>query len=215
MKLSDIPSGSDEITPEWLTHALRSAGIIKNGSVIAVENREPDITGMAGLVTRLNLRYDTMKEGAPASIIAKSPSPVPHLRRLFGELGFYENELMFYNKIADLCGLRVPRCYYAKVDTGKHNYLLLLEDIAPVARVGDMVAGCSRRDAELAITHIAGFHARFWQSPDLKPLMWIQSSEQRVEAMRETYSDSWLTFLERCPSGWQPSWPNRKRGRWS
>ena len=70
-----IPDGPAELTPEWLTCALRQTGTIKDARVISVDARPTGAgVGFIGQVVRVTLCYDMGEEGAPRSLIAKLPA---------------------------------------------------------------------------------------------------------------------------------------------
>ena len=183
MALLEIPSGPQELTPEWLTKALRSTGTIKSATVQSFE-MEPDIaegTGLMGQLARVTLGYDQPEQTAPASLIAKFPTYAPENRGVADLFRFYEIETRFYEEIADEVELRTPRRYYSARAADSTNFILLLEDLAP-ALVGDQVAGCSTDEAELAIRELAKFHATWWESPRLAKLDWLWAMNHPVRA---------------------------------
>lgn len=51
-------------------------------------------------------------------------------------------------------------------------HILLLEDLAP-ARSGSRTKGCSPTEAQIAIHHIARFHAHWWENPRLDNSDWL------------------------------------------
>ena len=76
-----IPSGPDEITPEWLTQALRSTGVATESQVTSVTSDMMAAgQGFAGQLARLEPTYASREEGAPTSIVAKFPSAHPPTR---------------------------------------------------------------------------------------------------------------------------------------
>ena len=154
-----IPTEPAELTPAWLTAALRQTGALRAASVTSVE---PEMLsegrGFTGRVLRLRLGYDAPEAGAPASLVAKLPTPDPGIRAALNHLGLYEREFRFYTEIAGSPDLPVPRPYYADMDREAGVSILLLEDLAR-ARAGDNVAGCSDEDLCLAVSHLARFQA--------------------------------------------------------
>ena len=108
-----IPSGPDEITPEWLTQALGSRGVATESEVTLVtSNVMAAGQGFAGQLARLEPAYASHGEGAPTSIVAKFPSAHPPTRELLNSLGGYQREVRFYEEIAARVELRTPVCYY-------------------------------------------------------------------------------------------------------
>ena len=146
-----IPAGPQDLTPEWLTQALRQSSVIGDAAVSSLETETiAEGVGLIGQLARVTPRYDRPEAGAPASLIGKFPAAAPENRELAGQLRFYEREFRFYEEIAEEVELRTPRRYFGAMDADSGEYVLLLEDLAP-ARVGDQLAGCSRREADLAV----------------------------------------------------------------
>jgi hypothetical protein len=111
----DIPASLGELTPEWLTAQLRSAGVLRTGR-IAGFRAEPlgEGAGFVGEVARLHLELEGAV--APRSLVAKLPTRVPE-NRLTGELlGLYEREILFYRELAEHVPLRKPRLYGSDMD---------------------------------------------------------------------------------------------------
>jgi hypothetical protein len=95
------------------------------------------------LVTRLILETDVDR---PRSVIAKFPSPVPDNRGVAHTYDMYGREVRFYQEIAPTTRMRTPVCHYADFDPASQDFVLLLEDLGHL-RIGDQVAGCTRRSA--------------------------------------------------------------------
>jgi hypothetical protein len=112
--MSAIPEHLEEITPEWLTEALRTRGWLANGTVQKVEREVlGEGEGFMGVIGRLRLDFDGEPGGAPASLIAKLPTPIES-NRVMGEiLGAYWREIHFYREMATGFPVRVPELYYA------------------------------------------------------------------------------------------------------
>jgi plasmid maintenance system killer protein len=112
-----IPTGPEELTPEWLTWALRHRGTLTRA---AVESFHAEIIGKgAGFISRVarvNLRYDKAEEGAPASLIAKFPGLDPEMRARAWSWGAYEKDVWFYQELAREISLRAPRHYFSDID---------------------------------------------------------------------------------------------------
>ncbi|MEX0785478.1 MAG: phosphotransferase [Dehalococcoidia bacterium] len=193
-----IPAGPHELSEEWLTAALRQTGTIRKARVTAFD-MDPNIAagvGFMGILAKLAVEYDQPEEGAPASIIAKFPTPIPENRQIAELYHFYESETRFYEQIADEVELRTPRRYYSQYDTESGDFILLLEDMAP-ATVGDQVNGCSIAQAELCLRELAKFHATWWESPRLKQLDWLPDMNETVrkETVQANYQAAWPHFV--------------------
>lgn len=187
------------MTPEWLTLALRETGAVKSATVKSFDSAMlGEGAGFMGQLAKLRLHYNGPEAGAPRSLIAKFPSDIPENREIGNVFRFYEREIRFYQEIAEEVELRTPRCYYSAMDVDDDRYVLLLEDMAP-ARVGDQLSGCSARQSELAVCELAKFHATWWESPRLAAMDWMPASNDpaQVQAVEDSYRDTWDSFLER------------------
>src|SRR3990172_855059 len=138
-----IPRGPHDLTPEWLTEALRRSGTLGSAAVTAVDTEViGEGAGFMGQLALVRLRYDRPEEGAPQTLIAKLPAAAPENREVAMFFRFYEREVRFYEQIADALELRTPRRYCSQFEPATGASVLLLEDLAP-ARVGDQLAGGS------------------------------------------------------------------------
>lgn len=197
MKTMTIPAGPQELTPEWLTDALRSTGTIGKAAVASIDVKViAEGSGFIGQLALVRLAYDANEPGAPASLIAKFPAASPAGREIGNLFNFYEREIRFYEEIADEVELATPRRYFSAMDTESKEYILLLEDLAP-ARVGDQVEGCLIPAAELAVRSIAKFHATWWESPKLDEIAsWMPQLDAPVHRSAEhSYAQAWGPFI--------------------
>ena len=192
------PRSPEEMTPEWLTAALRSRGTIKDAAVTSARV-EPigEGAGFLGQLARLHLTYDRSEAGAPVTVIAKLPTLDPGGREVCRLFEFYEREIRFYDRIAPDVTLRVPRAYYTSMDPAADDFLLLLEDLCDV-RMVDEVAGCTAQEAEQIIRGIAEQHARWWESPALAEVeTWMPAVNAPVQQTAEpAYNQAWEPFLQ-------------------
>ena len=91
MSTLPIPATMDEVTPEWLTAALRQGGCLGQAAVIAAPRVQiGQGVGILGELARITLQYDRSEPGAPRTLIAKIPTADPGGRGIAEMLGFYE-----------------------------------------------------------------------------------------------------------------------------
>ncbi len=193
-----IPASLADITPEWLTGALREGGALKSGRVVAFD-REPIAAGVGllGELQRLSLSYEGANADAPATLIAKAPTQDPGGRGLAMMLGFYEVEERFYRELAAGAPVCTPRCYYGAGDPETVRFVLLLEDLGTL-RLGDQLAGMTVDEARIAMEEFARFHARFWDGPDGKQYGWVPGFDHpRFVALEMAYPGASQAYLER------------------
>ena len=170
-----VTDTAGELTPAWLTDALRGDGVLGDGAVAFAKADQINVgQGFAGRVFRVAVTYEGAPNTAPRTLIAKLPASDPGARTLIDDLGMYRNEIAFYDELASEAGVRTPRRYFAAQDPAARRYVLLLEDIAP-ARVGDDVAGCTVEEDELVLGRLAEMHARWWNESRLESFAWLSS----------------------------------------
>jgi hypothetical protein len=156
-----LPASETQMTPEWLTAALRRSGVLERGSVRSVRpQRIAEGVGLMARLARLEVEYEGADKSAPTSIIAKFPIDLPQNLQIAQFYRFYERECSFYQELASQTPLRVPRSYVNERDADG-GFVLLLEDLG-AARIGDQVAGNSAKDALRALSALAEHHAQFW-----------------------------------------------------
>ena len=104
----DIPLKLEDITPDWLTRALQSSGLIASNKVISIDAQIiGEETGFLGLVARLTPEYAAPETDAPTSLILKMPTPLKN--RILGQsLGVYEKEIRFYRDLQSRLNVDSP-----------------------------------------------------------------------------------------------------------
>ncbi len=162
-----IPRRVREMTPEWLTEVFAEAGI-EAPSITALDVEQINIgTGFAGRVLRLRPTYEGSADGAPASLIAKTPSPVAEMRAMLAEMRGYELESLFYAELLEGTPTPVPTCLWNAVDIESGDFMLILEDLDGYdvgGQTGDDV------DPELVtamVVEAARLHRAWWNDDRL------------------------------------------------
>ena len=153
-----IPPAVEDVSPEWLTAALRETGAISaDARVINVRTEQIALdTGFSSLLYRLHLTGVDV----PASVIVKLPA-VSEARGAMEMLGGYLREVAFYQNIAGRAPIRTPRVHAARIDPDTSNFILVLEDLHHWDNA-DHLAGLSLRRARRAIAELAKLHS--WSS---------------------------------------------------
>ncbi|HEX3611267.1 MAG TPA: phosphotransferase [Sporichthyaceae bacterium] len=169
----------EDLTPEWLTAALRSRGTLAPGTEVAAADSEVIGTGQLGHVVRTTLRYAGDGAG-PSSVVVKLPSEDPGSRQLGAAMGVYEAEVHFYEQVAPRLTGRVPDLYHAAVDPATGRFTLVIEDVGASTVPGDMLAGCTPDRAALAIGELVGLQAPIWNDPELIRLPWLDIARTRM-----------------------------------
>lgn len=193
-----VPPTMNEVTPEWLTGALREGGHIGEATVVAIESTAiGEGVGFLGELRRIEMRYDREAAGAPASLIAKVPTAFPEARAVGMQFRYYERENRFYDEVAPHIALRIPRAYYTGTDTEAGNFVLLMEDLTGLAELGDQLAGCDIATAEMVVRELAKFHAAWWNNPKVRALEWMPRVNDPLQLFAgELYQAAWPAFVE-------------------
>ena len=115
----DIPQTPGEITADWLTDAVQSSGMVTAARVVDFEVGSPGSgVGFTGQTLRVGLTWDTVEDDAPAAVLVKFPSENAGNRGLAEAEGGYDREFDFYERLAHLVPVRVPRLIHAVRDPG-------------------------------------------------------------------------------------------------
>ena len=200
MTSSTLPTLPDEMTPAWLTGALRKVGMLNGtASVASIASQVVgEGLGFIGIVARLSVAYHGDSGAAPRSMFVKFPSPDPGSRQVGNLYGLYEREVRFYNDLARSSGIDVPECYFADYDADAGQSVVLLEDLTGDGRFGDQVTGCTPAEARLALASLAKFHAAWWQHPRLDEISWMPTGDDLVRnAMVTAYEQCWPLYVQR------------------
>lgn len=207
-----LTADPSRIDPEWMTRALREAGVIDRARVIDLACK-PVGNGLVGDSYRFRLTYDDDQPNAPATVIGKFPAADPDSRRSGSAHMLYVREVAFYRELATTVAIHAPRPILAEIDPATDDFTLILEDLAP-ARQGDQLAGCSIADSRTALAEAAALHAPRWGDPALDAVHCFAVAASRRKDFRATlpaiighYKDRYrdviepefLTLIDRLP----------------
>lgn len=96
-----IPASPGELTPEWVTRAMRDAGALPQGKVrtITIESISDGGTGFTGETVRVGIESEGA-DNAPTSVIAKFPTRDRQNRGMLEQFDAYAREIRFYRQFA-------------------------------------------------------------------------------------------------------------------
>lgn len=183
-----FPHEPEGLTAEWL-----AATIGAPVSDFSLEQIGVGV-GLLGRLYRVSLTGDAT---TPATVIAKFPTLDEAARaNVAAPLGFYSNEVNFYNEGAPLTPIATAHMYNASFDEATGDFILLMEDIAN-KRCEDQTVGCSVADAQTAIDAIARMHAHWWGN-DFAQLPWIKvySDPPYPQIIAAMFKQSWPIALD-------------------
>lgn len=201
-----IPATPNAITSDWLTLALRRAGILKRARVIAITVQPIAAgSGFLGQTARLIIEYDEREAGAPASFFVKLSSADPTVRQQLGKVGLYGTEAGFYRDVAPRPDfpMPVPCPYLVLYNEQTYECLLLLEDLGQV-EFGDNLTGCSPTDVMIVVQQLGRLHAHYWGTPFLTQWSWLRSLTEEAQFRIGLYRTMLPRFEQRCGSFLSP-----------
>ena len=189
-----LPMRIEEITPAWLTAALRTQApgvTVRDAEILDVNH---------GTCTKIRIRLDLdeagRRAGIPERVILKGGFE-PHSRRMYH---LHEAEVRGYRDVFPALGLPSPACYFADFDPAAQQGVVIMEDL--VARG---VTFCSllepQSHAQVArrLTILARFHAQTWNSPEFEAgrWAWVQPSLPPFQKRMQHYlqPDVWRSFV--------------------
>ena len=177
----DVVKNVSEITPEWLTEALRASGSIKSSVTNVNLGVIGEGVGLMAELARLELTFES-PEDMPSVIIAKIAAQNEN-RQVAQILDFYNRETNFYNKVADQIPFKVPGSYFGKVDDENYDCVILMDDLGDVSP-NDQLVGASEEEAFSAIERIAAMHALYWEKVRTSENSWMFDVMSDHEAER-------------------------------
>lgn len=200
-----IPDGPADLTPEWLTDALRASGVLRapagvsRSSVLVIATDR----GVGGQVARVALEYAGIEgverlevAALPPTLVAKLPSAVDLTRRGSRAVRLPEREVALYRELAPELPLRAPRCYYADIAPDGDAFVLLLEDLGGYAN-GDDLEGVSVERLHAVARALARLHAAWWESPRLERLAWLPRIDARAAMWERLFGSTWTEVRDR------------------
>ncbi len=149
---------------------LRAAGALGADSRVGGFDATSIGTGQVGANVRFTLTYDG--EPGPSTVVCKFASADPDSAATGISTLTYETEVAFYRELAHTVEISRPHCYFAALESGTANVVIVLEDLAP-AEQGDQIAGGTVEQAELVMDEAAKLHAPRWADPRLAQMAWL------------------------------------------
>ena len=190
--MSEPIKSIEQVTPAWLTEALRRQGVLGDGGVLRFDV-ELERTLHISQVFHLAVKYSAgAPADAPARLFLKISRPTlqPHFSR---------KEVEFYHTVAPRAPeLPLIRCYDAAFSGASGAAHLLLDDVSETHTQTVSPLPPSHRDCELAVDCLAQLHARFWSHPQLGAEIGELTTEAGFASLVEMlrgHLDSFIDFL--------------------
>ncbi|MDT5013654.1 MAG: hypothetical protein QOH57_5271 [Mycobacterium sp.] len=184
-----VPSGIDEVTPQWLSDVLGTQVCSARPERIALD------TGFSSLLYRVHL---TGSPDVPATVIVKLPAE-SEARGAMEMLGGYAREVAFYRTVAGHAPMRTPHVYAAHIADNSAEFVLMLEDLQDWENA-DHLAGLSMERAQLCIAQLAGLHAWSLDPANyalVQPFPGIDTPIAR-EIFLPAFASGWQVYRDHC-----------------
>ena len=161
-----LPVALEEITAEWLTAAIRQRA--PEATVLAFEPINFMRTTATKVRLRLTLDEAAKRAGIPDLVILKGGFEA-HSQKV-GMPEMHLKEVQAYRDVFPALKLPTPACYFADYDPEHKQGIVIMEDL--VARGVTFCHALRPQNFEEAsrrLRALAAFHAKTWDSVDLKP----------------------------------------------
>ncbi len=172
MAENTLPVTPEEITPQWLNHALAERF---PGVEVSAVNAEP-AKHATNSNSVLHLSYEN-RAGAPDSMFLKLPPPEGDPRReLVNQSGMGRREALFYRDLAPKLKMRIPDAYVAQYREEDGTFILLIEDLdASGCYFPEITEGFSLEHVMKAMPQLANLHVTFENLVEReKDAPWVQ-----------------------------------------
>ena len=192
-----IPNGWEEITPAWMTEAIRGRHPDAVVSDIAVVLRDDGTNRRA----RLELTYSA--GSGPATVFAKAADPA-HVELVALTSGLFHEPRLFASGV--VLPLDHPAVYTAIIDEEGSDFLMIMEDVvARGADPRDSTRPMTVDQAANGVRGLAKLHSEYWAIGSAIIRHWAGSSPS-------SRSPAWNSLLSRLPtSAWEIPFPPRSR----
>jgi hypothetical protein len=172
---------------------LRKAGALDAGAVREVKVlHQRDM--LVSHITRLGLRYVGQSDGAPQSLILKTP----HTAYAEAMAHAGRREVDYYTRLAPNMppGL-VLQCFDGHFDEAGQSWHLLLEDLTDSHEVAtEWPLPPSREQAAAIVTTLARWHAAWWDHPGLGDTVGDWMSVDDYAKLMETFAGHYDRFAD-------------------
>jgi hypothetical protein len=159
-----LPLTLEEITPVWLTAALRvrAPGVsVRDAEIVDV---------IRSTCTKVRLRLDLNEAGKRAGIpevVMLKAGFEPHSRDMYI---MHDMEGRWYRDVLPAQPLRAPACYFSDTDDERRQGVVIMEDL--VRRGVEFCSGLRPHSYDAVarrLSALAGYHAHTWGSRELEP----------------------------------------------
>jgi len=184
------PIHPNEVTPEWLTYALKAGGVIKKASIKNLKRQIlGDSKGFLSSVVRVAMEYDKVEKDAPKSVVVKIEPESKAQQDIGDKLHAFQREIRFYKEVARNTPIRLPILYFS-VDEPP-AYSLVMEDLSSFTP-GDQIIGMKQNQVLTTVETIARLQSRYWNNSRLDALKWMPTTN----GIFVDYVEKWDSFVK-------------------
>lgn len=208
-----VITNAEQVTPQWLTETLTSAGALQRGEVTAIERDSASFNkGYLSNIATLKVSYSAEAAGTrPAHLFLKMTKPDLHpelLSRSLHEVEFYQAvagaEVSADAKAWAGGGLATPHCYAASYDDASHLSHLLLDDLSQTHFQRPQPLPPSNQHCQLIMESLAQVHAQWWHSPRLGKEIGQPLTPAAAAASHQRLVDTLPGFMDYLGDGLLP-----------
>ncbi|PEQ11242.1 hypothetical protein B2G71_18330 [Novosphingobium sp. PC22D] len=205
-----LPVTVEEITPEWVSAALRTRA--EGAAVEGIEVVDAVFTTCSKIRLRLDRNPAAIAAGIPELVIVKGGFE-EHGRRYYQ---MHEREVRGYRDVYPHVPLPHPRCFFAETDEERRQGIIIMEDL--VAKGVEFCHATKPQSFEQMarrLTVLARFHAGTWESDAIRPGGRFGDFFDFFEVMQHFFDEksspeNWARFCD-LPRGVATSWRFRDR----
>jgi len=180
-----LPMTLEEITPAWLTSALRTRApdaTVRDCEIVKTYNTTGTIVWM-----KLDLDEAAKKAGIPEHVVLKGGFE-PHSRRKYH---LHNREARGYNEVLGPLKLPSPRFFFAQKCDEQRQGIVILEDLGELGvDFCDATRPQTFEHSAMRLTDLARFHAQTWNSPELDDGRWSWV-ERGARVFRKRFYDEY------------------------
>ncbi len=162
--METLLTNMEQATAEWLTQALRKAGVLGQGHVTSVQQQSVETTSTSVIAfLELSYSYDS-PPSAPSRLVLKvsKPNMAPE------KFALGKREVTFYTTVAGaMSNPPVVRCYDAVYSPATGQSHLLIEDVSATHFQPAWPLPPLRLYCEQVMDCMAQFHGFWWEHPRL------------------------------------------------
>jgi hypothetical protein len=190
-----LPANRSEVTEAWLSETLANHPTFAADPIESIE-----LTNLGdgmGQLSELSAAVLHCASGDVRNLVIKLHTEVPSMHALAMTYGYYESEINFYNLLADRIPMRTPQIYLAQFDPTSERVLAIMESFKGW-HSPDQLAGATLDEVTIAIDHLAGLTATFWNASVHETYRWLNHPmSDSYASVPAAYAATVDTFLER------------------